>query len=269
MELVDRFNEGNDIRKDMRSDARDVLSERREDLKDAEGRINDARRRVLAIQETPTKSPTNNTDDEDEEERHPFHRNSTEPLPKWRGMLIRVWAVTFGFQGGKNPYPLSKLSEKEKTERIENIERDIKNFERDIEECTQALKLASGKLPYGKVPYELLAVYGEKYEHGRFNMTLLQRVRKDSRLIGQFAGIQGNVMTYDRGGYCWHIDRETSVDFKLVCNNENKIVMLLEPTPCEYHGVFATPAVCQKTHSKAFQNYTLEELDDIFEEHGI
>jgi flagellar motor switch/type III secretory pathway protein FliN len=181
-----------------------------------------------------------------------FEKSGTRsPTPVWAGPLIWVWNHTF--------HP--RKPEKSFGEVV------IPPVIKVLRKLSAVLPGAGSSLGFVRrlhdVPVEVLPLYGETFEVGRYKLSMLNEVKQGDILIGTFANLTSGVMWFDGGDHCEPINAKRTLKLELICNDENWFVSVNEPSTCAYEGVFATPIACFEAETKKFDGYKLKKLEEM------
>ena len=133
---------------------------------------------------------------------------------------------------------------------------EVENVERELNEAEQAIKaleeddVSSDR--YGK-DNEYLALkdkcFEKRFQGYNYNFCFYGSAKQDSNNLGSWDGLEVDATAgttkamFKNGASCWN-GPSRSLHVTLECGSENDILDVYEPSMCEYHMKFSTPASC-------------------------
>eukprot|EP00944_MAST-04C_sp_MAST-4C-sp1_P009587 g9587.t1 len=133
---------------------------------------------------------------------------------------------------------------------------EVENVEREINEAEQAVKaleednVSSDR--YGK-DNEYLPLkdkcFEKRFQGYNYNFCFYGSAKQDSNNLGSWDGLEVDATAgttkaiFKNGASCWN-GPSRSLHVTLECGSENDILDVYEPSMCEYHMKFSTPASC-------------------------
>jgi hypothetical protein len=181
----------------------------------------------------------------------PFNRSQA--YPAWGRPLISLWKFTFCAR--EPEYSFGQVFRK-------SVITDLKSLANWLFEKFRKPTLS--ELLKGVTP-AAAPLIGQAYREGGFHLTFLQEIKQEGLLLGKFVNLTGDVMWFDGGDQCWKTEAPRAFRLELVCNDENVFLAASESSPCVYEGVFATPLLCNSTHTVGIDGYKLKRLEQMAE----
>jgi hypothetical protein len=178
------------------------------------------------------------------------------PAPVWAGPFIWVWRVTF--RPRKPRETLSSVV-------APVLVKDLKRLQAFFAVNPDAVDVHAVK----DLEPAAVALYGKEFESKGFKLSFLKEVQQRKISVGTFANFTGDVIYFHKGEHCDAINADRSFKLTMICNDENVLMSVQEPSTCVYEGVFATPIACKGTQDAGIAGYKLKRLEKMAEEFGV
>jgi protein kinase C substrate 80K-H len=112
---------------------------------------------------------------------------------------------------------------------------------------------------------EYVALKGQSFPvvdgHFKYNLIVMDKLEQREKeghgvnTLGSFDGIRlepdgAVVMTFTDGDYCWATQGPRTAEVRVTCAPENRLASVTEPSVCNYHAAFESPAACNPLYAE-------------------
>ncbi|EGW34535.1 uncharacterized protein SPAPADRAFT_133564 [Spathaspora passalidarum NRRL Y-27907] len=149
---------------------------------------------------------------------------------------------------------LSNLGNNELSSQIDQLETQVKNIQRKLQEVVSNLNINAG-------PNDILRAFdtiNKKISGYHYRISLLDSIYQDDVLIGRFKEFKDNKVYFDYGSRCWNGPQRAG-DVEFVCGKGPDIVSVSEPEKCHYNFVIQGESWCEPmTEEEIRANFNID-----------